>query len=125
MKKYMLSLLLLIMSGYFIQAQEVDLSSTWKYQIEVPGMTVKGNMVINKAGDTYDVELTNEQNGEDAMKMEEVVNEGNNLKFKFQQDVQGMKMDMLMDVDFTTSKLEGDLSVGVLGAFPVTGSRLE
>ena len=103
----------------------VDLSGSWKYQIEVPGMTVKGNMIISKAGDSYDVELTNEQNGEDSMQMEEVVNEGNNLKFKFQQDVQGMKMNMLMDVDFTAVKLEGDLSVGVLGAFPVTGSRIE
>ena len=103
--------------------KELDLAGDWKYEIEVPGMTAGGIMIVKKNGDAYDIDLTNDQDPDNTITVSGVKNIANSLKFDFDQEVQGMKLKMTMDLNFTPDKLEGDVTAGTFGAFPVKGTK--
>ncbi len=101
----------------------MDLSGDWDFEIEVPGMTASGKMVISKNGELYDIDVSSSQEPEKIVTINSVKNEANSLKFGYDQEVQGMKMKMVMDLDFTETSMKGDVTAGTFGSFPVTGSK--
>ncbi len=104
-------------------AKPLDLGGSWKYTIEVPGMQVGGDMVLTKKGEMYDIEITSEEGVKKAVK--DVKNENNNLKFSYNTDVQGQSIKLKMNLGFTEKKLDGTVSAGTYGTFPVKGSRVK
>lgn len=100
-----------------------NLSGNWNYEIEVPGMSAAGVMSITQNGDAYDVAISSVEDPDEKIMIESIKNDANNLKFEYDQDVQGMKVKMKMDLDFTSRSMKGDVTAGTFGAFPVKGSR--
>lgn len=103
--------------------QLIDLSGTWIYEIDVPGMVVEGEMILTKNGDSYDIAISNNQDSGDVKNVSGVENDNNNLSFSFDVIDEGTAMTLDMDLDFTSDSLEGDVRVGDFGSFKVTGSK--
>lgn len=101
----------------------LDLAGDWKYNINVSGMAMGGDMVLTKNGDKYDVKITSSQAPDEPVEVKGVENKDNNLKFSYSMDAQGMKIKVKMDLDFTAKKMDGTVAAGAFGSFPVTGKR--
>jgi len=103
----------------------LDLTGDWKFEIEIPGMTSTGKMNIKKNGELYDIKMMSDDAPDEVITVNSVKNDTNSLKFNYEREVQGTKMKMLMDLDFTSRRLKGDLTAGTFGAFPVKGTLVK
>ncbi|GJM31670.1 MAG: hypothetical protein DHS20C18_06710 [Saprospiraceae bacterium] len=101
----------------------LDLTGPWDYTVDVPGMSVGGGMTLTKNGETYDIVITNDQSPGESVNVKGVENKANNLNFSYTTEAQGMNIKMKMNLDFTAKELEGTVSAGSFGSFPVAGKR--
>lgn len=102
-----------------------DLSGTYKYSIEIPGMTSGGNLELTKNEDTYTAVITSEQTPNDPTTVEDIEQSGKNLNFDFEVNAQGATMKVNMSIEFEDDNFEGKVSVGEFGSFPVTGEKID
>lgn len=102
----------------------LDLAGTWTYSIEIPGMTPKGTMVFEGAGDSYDVIITSNQNpGEDA-KAEDLDIDGSDVSFSFtMQAGPGLNITVEKNLQFDGNDFEGTVTIADFGSFEITGSK--
>jgi hypothetical protein len=100
-----------------------NLSGDWKYDVDIPGMPISGDMVITKNGDNYDVTLTSDTAPGESKEIKDVAAKDNVLDFDYMTETQGMKININMNLDFAERKVEGLMTAGTFGSFPVNGSR--
>lgn len=97
-----------------------DISGRYSYTVSVPGDARKGYLNIKKNGSSYD--LTVDMGG-DAMAVQDPEINGNAISFDFQiQEGGGMKVKF--DVEIKGEQLEGSVTAGSYGSFPVEGERV-
>lgn len=100
-----------------------DLSGTYKYTVEIPGMTTTGTMTLTKTDDSYEIGVNSDQSPGDPSIGTDVVQEGETLSFNFKADAQGSSISVDMSIEFDEDTFEGTISVASFGSFPVSGEK--
>jgi imidazolonepropionase-like amidohydrolase len=100
-----------------------DISGTWSFEIEIPGMTPTGEMIVTKDGDDYKIKLTSNQNEGQEMDAQNVVLDNNNLSFDYTVDTQGMTLKINTEITIEGNSFEGQVDVGNFGNFPIKGQK--
>ncbi len=103
--------------------EPVDISGSWSYTIEVPGMTSSGTMTFTKNGDSYDVELTNSQMPDETVSVSDIDMNGNVASFSYSPPVGGMNITLDNELTFDGDTFEGTVDVGDFGSFEITGQK--
>lgn len=102
-----------------------DLSGIWQYTVDAGGMTSTGQMTFTKNDELYDIEITNETNPDTVVHAKGISNTNNQLKFSYDLETMGSKIPMSMDLDFEEKSIEGSVTAGTFGSFPVMGKRIK
>ncbi|NND34794.1 MAG: amidohydrolase family protein [Saprospiraceae bacterium] len=102
-----------------------DVSGEWSYKIEVPGMTPSGTMTFTKSGDTYNLEVTSNQNPGESVSTEDIEIDGSNMMFSYSMDAGGMTITIENDITFDGNTFDGTVSVGDFGSFEITGKKVD
>ena len=102
-----------------------DVSGEWSYKIEVPGMTASGTMTFTKNGDTYDLEVSSNQNPGESITNEDIEMDGNNMVFSYSMPTGGMTITVENDITFDENTFEGTVSVADFGSFEITGKKID
>lgn len=102
----------------------IDIVGTWSYEIEIPGMTPSGKMMVSKDGDDIVMKLTSDQEPGDDIDGENVELDGSQMTFDFTVDTQGMSITINSDVTFDGDSFEGTVDVGDFGSFAITGQKI-
>lgn len=102
-----------------------DVSGEWSYKIEVPGMTPSGTMTFTKNGDTYNLEVTSNQNPGESVSTEDIELDGANMVFSYSMDAGGMTITIENDLTFDGNTFEGSVSVADFGTFEITGKKVD
>ena len=87
--------------------KELNLVGDWDYKVEVPGMEVKGDMMITKNGDVYDITIIGDDDPSKKDEIKGVSPVKNTLSFGYKTKVQGMDVKMKMNLDFSERRMEG------------------
>ena len=103
----------------------VEPAGSWSYEVEIPGMQVTGDMVIVKNGDKYDITMTSDYAPDEKEVIEGVETKDNAMMYNYQSDAQGMLIEIKMNLDFSENSMEGMMTAGTFGTFPVKGTRKE
>lgn len=102
-----------------------DLSGSYSFTIEIPGMSSGGKLTLSKEEDNYTAVITSEQSPNDPITVENIKQNGNNLDFDYEVNAQGATMEVNMAVEFEDDTFEGNVSVGEFGSFPVEGNKID
>ena len=100
-----------------------DLSGDWTYDAEVFGTSVTGGMNIAKNKDLYDLTITSDMAPGESEVIKGVAAENNTVNFEYDTVAQGLELTIKMTMDFTETKMDGIMTAGSFGTFPVTGKR--
>ena len=100
-----------------------DVSGTWSYKIEVPGMEPSGTMIFTKNGDLYNLEVTSNQNPGETVTAEDIEMDGSTMVFNYSMDAGGMTVSIDSELTFDGNSFEGTVSVADFGSFEITGSK--
>ncbi len=100
-----------------------DLTGDWTYTVEVPGMTVAGDMVIKENNGKYDLIISSEAAPGESETITGVATKDNTMTFDYDTNAQGMDIKINMNLDFTKNKMAGLMTAGSFGSFPVKGKR--
>lgn len=100
--------------------EEPKISGNWSYTVEIPGVTQKGKMKIQKKGGAFSVKVINDDAPEKENEGQDVSISGNRMNFHIITDMgQSVKVDF--DLKFEDKSYNGSVSVGQFGSFPVKG----
>jgi hypothetical protein len=103
----------------------IDLSGEWKYNVDIPGMAYAGDMIVTKEKDVYNVKITSDLAPESAKEINSITPKDNTLNFDYTTESQGMEIKVNMNLDFSTRKMEGFMTAGLFGSFPVKGTKMK
>ena len=105
-----------------------DLSGLYEFEVEIPGETQRGTLNIKKVGDSYALTMTTdgEDGGDDVDEISEsdVEVDGNSLSFPLEVDNDGFTMKLSFDIDIDGDDIEGSVTAGQFGTFPMTGEKI-
>ena len=97
----------------------VELAGSWSYEVEIPGETQSGTMIIKGSGDDLEVSTDSSDEPGDFIDGTNISVDDSSLSFDL--NVEGMTYSLSIDIDGDT--FEGTVSVGEFGSFPMTGSK--
>ncbi len=100
----------------------VDISGMWAIEAKIPGDEQNAKLKFTKSGDDYTGVLIDDEG--DEYKLESVTLEGDLLSFSFTLNEQGMSMEMVGSAKISDDSLEGTISVGEFGSFPLEGNKI-
>jgi hypothetical protein len=101
----------------------LDLSGDWKYEMEIPGMELTGDLIIAKQGESYDLTIISDDNPDKSEEIKGINPRDNTLNFDYMTETQGMSIKINMNLDFRERRMEGVMTAGTFGSFPVKGRR--
>lgn len=96
-----------------------ELAGAWSYEVEIPGQSQSGTMNIEGTGDDISISLDSSDEPGEFLDATNISLDGSSLSFDVTDD--GVTFSVSVDVDGDT--LEGTVSVGEFGSFPMTGSK--
>lgn len=100
--------------------EEPKISGSWSYTVDIPGVTQKGKMKIQKKGGAFSVKVINDDAPDKENEGQDVSMSGNRMNFHIITDMgQSVKVDF--DLKFEDKSYNGSVSVGQFGSFPVKG----
>ena len=100
------------------------ISGTWKYTIDIPGMVRAGRLKIEKSGESYDVKVSDENAPASFTDVQNLEVDDKTLTFSLQVTEGGTSMNVTFDITFDEETLEGNVTAGDFGTFPVSGSKV-
>ncbi|MEE9438023.1 MAG: amidohydrolase family protein [Saprospiraceae bacterium] len=98
---------------------DVPLSGEWSYEVEVPGQTQTGIILIDGEGDNMTVEIDNSSQPGDYNSATSVSIEDGTMDLEFSFD--GMSLSLTLE--FEGADFEGTVNVQGMGTFPITGTK--
>ena len=101
------------------EGKAVELAGSWSYEVEIPGETQSGTMIIKGSGDDLEVSTDSSDEPGDFIDGTNISVDDSSLSFDL--NVEGMTYSISIDIDGDT--FEGTVSVGEFGSFPMTGSK--
>lgn len=102
-------------------SKEVNAVGTWKYQVEIPGDTQSGSVIVEGSPDDLKIKVTNDDDPGDFIEAANVSLDEDNLTFDI--TVEGVTYNV--DVTIDGEEFEGNVSVPQFGSFPMTGTLKE
>ncbi len=102
----------------------VDIAGTWDYTAVIFGGEETGKTVISGTGDDLKISIFSSDEPNEAEDAYDISREGNSLTFLVDVDTDGGAMTLTMSLDFDPDSYEGTVSLGEMGSFPMTGSRI-
>jgi hypothetical protein len=99
--------------------EKVELAGTWSYDVEIPGQSQSGTMVIKGSGDDLEVSTDSSDEPGDFIDGTNVSLDGSELSFDI--IVEGMTYSI--SVEFDGETFEGTVALGEFGSFPMTGTK--
>ena len=102
-----------------------DIAGKWTYELEIPGQTRGGNLIIENEDDYYIVKISTDEAPDDYEECNNVSIDGNNLTFSFNVSEGGMSMDLTFDLEIEGDSFEGSIIAGQFGSFPATGTKVD
>ncbi len=99
-------------------------AGTWTYEIEIPGQTMGGKMVITKSGDDYEIKFASNQDPDTFNEGENVSLSGSNLTFDASVSAGPNEIPVSYDIEFDGDTFDGTITAGQFGSFPVTGDKI-
>jgi outer membrane receptor protein involved in Fe transport len=103
-------------------AAEVVAEGTWKYTVESP-RGGGGTLNIKKDGESYSGTIINDRSNTE-VPLSEVIVQGNGLSFQYETQGQGGNpMVVKVKSVITGDALNGDISIGQFGVFPIKATR--
>ena len=100
-----------------------NLSGIWKYDVEIPGMEVTGNLEITKNGKGYDVVVNSDRPGTPSKELKSVEAKDNSMKLEYTTTTQGVEVPIVLDLNFGERLMKGNMTAGNYGVFPIKGSK--
>jgi imidazolonepropionase-like amidohydrolase len=99
------------------------LVGTWNYSIESPDGKREGNFEFTQDSSELKGTITGEDITSGNEELEGIVLDGNTVSFTFDFDMGGQIMALEFDLKIDGESLQGTVTVGEFGTFPVTGQR--
>ncbi len=99
--------------------EKVELAGIWSYEVEMPGQSQSGTMIIKGSGDNLEVSTDTSDEPGDFIDGTNVSLDGSELSF----DIIVDGMTYSISVEFDGEAFEGTVALGEFGSFPMTGSK--
>jgi hypothetical protein len=99
--------------------EKVELAGIWSYEVEMPGQSQSGTMIIKGSGDNLEVSTDTSDEPGDFIDGTNVSLDGSELSF----DIIVDGMTCSISVEFDGEAFEGTVALGEFGSFPMTGSK--
>ncbi|MHA7131403.1 amidohydrolase family protein [Algoriphagus namhaensis] len=103
----------------------VKIEGVWEYEAETPAGSGEGKFTIKKEGDEYTGEITYDDpsgSGQATAPISNIRIDGNSMSFVFKVNAQGMSIDIEVSGDISGDTLDGSMSLGTFGSFPLTAT---
>lgn len=103
----------------------VQITGVWDYESETPAGSGEGQITISKAGDDYEGTITYDDpsgSGKASAPIAGISIDGNTLSFTFQVSAQGMAIEIEVRGEISGTTLDGSMSLGQFGSFPLTAT---
>jgi imidazolonepropionase-like amidohydrolase len=104
--------------------EPVALDGEWSFEIEIPGQTQTGTIVVSKNGDGFDIKFASSDEPDDYTDASNVSLDGNNLTFDAAVDNGGFTMNLNFDLEIDGNSYEGTVTAGNMGTFPMSGDKI-
>lgn len=102
--------------------KKADVKGSWSYQTETPQGKGDGKLVIKNENGNYSGTITNSFSGKET-DVKDLVVSGNNMSFNYTIDVGGSSLKVEVAVAVKGDSLEGSMTAGQYGTFPLNGTR--
>lgn len=102
-------------------AAVVNAEGTWTYTVDSP-QGGAGKIVIRKEGDKFTGTITNNRNNKETP-LSSVALNGNEITMAYEVSFGGNTMNVSVKGTITGDELNGNMSVGQFGTFPINGKR--
>lgn len=99
--------------------EATELAGVWSYEVEIPGQSQSGSINIEGSGDDLTISLDSSEEPGEFMEATNVSLDGDSLSFDVTDD--GITYSISVVIDGTS--MDGNVSVGEFGSFPMTGSK--
>ncbi len=95
----------------------------WAFEVEIPGQTQTGKIVIDKNDGDYAISVTGDDDPDDVDEARDIDISGRNLTFTIDIEDDGVTMEVDFDIEVDDDTFEGTVSVGEFGSFAITGIK--
>jgi len=102
----------------------VDIAGTWDYTVSMFGSEETGKTVVTGKGDDLAITIFSSDEPNDGEEAFDINRDGNSVNFSINVETDGGQMTLQMSMDFDATSYEGTVSLGDMGSFPMTGTRI-
>ena len=100
----------------------VDLAGEWRITVDIPPSGENATLKFKKDGDSYSGILIDDEGEETPLESIEL--DGTTLTMTFDMVEEGMNITMEISAEIDGDSMEGSLTAGEFGSFPIEGSKL-
>jgi hypothetical protein len=95
----------------------------WSYSVETPGGKQSGKITFEKDGINYKGNSTSDTDPSQKAELKNISIDGNKVKFDMDFNM-GQPITINFDLEFTGDSFTGNVAVGPMGTFPISGSKM-
>jgi imidazolonepropionase-like amidohydrolase len=99
------------------------LAGTWSYAIETPEQKREGTFEFSETNGEWKGTITSSDITSGNSTLKDIVLDGQKVSFTYDLDMGGQTVEIEFDLTVNGESLEGNVTVGEFGSFPVTGTR--
>jgi len=99
------------------------LEGTWSYTIEAPDQKRQGVFEFTHQGNEWTGTITSADITSGNKTLKGIVVDGNKVAFTFDLDMGGQNVELEFDLTIDSEALDGNVTVGEFGTFPVNGNK--
>jgi imidazolonepropionase-like amidohydrolase len=99
-----------------------SIAGTWSFSVETPGGNQTGYFKLEESDDGWSGVIGSDGD-DDEDELSNISFDEGKLTFNFVTDMDGNAITIEVDLDVDGTDYEGEVSVGPMGAFPITGSK--
>ena len=101
--------------------EKVSLEGSWSYEVEIPGDSQTGKIIIDGQDDNMDIRVNSADEPDDFISATNINLDGNKLSF----DISAEGVSYSISITIEGGDFEGTVSLGEFGSFPMTGSLID
>ena len=99
------------------------LAGTWSYSIETTEQKREGTFEFSQVNGEWKGTITSSDITSGNSTLKDIVLDGQKVAFSYDFDMGGQEVEIEFDLTINGDSLEGNVTVGEFGSFPVTGTR--
>jgi uncharacterized membrane protein len=106
-----------------VDPKGVDIAGEWSFSVETPGGKQSGKIIFEKDGSGYKGSSTSDNDSSQKNELKNISVEGNKVKFDMDINM-GQPITLGFDLEIAGDSFTGQVSVGPMGTFPISGNRI-